>query len=229
MRRGIRAASSVSKRLQPAAHSTIQDQVQGQRSKDSYTSWPAAGPYRLQPHTMAVRTFFGPSPQGVPTMKSILSLSSAIALAFATSGWAQQPQPIGGKPATAATKAANEAVLKDLPFADKSDFDDAQRGFIARPDTLTIKNAQGNVVWDLEVYKSYIGLTTRPPRTRSTRVCGATPSSTCIYGLYKVAGPHLPGARLRPVEHQLHRGQDGLDRLRPAHLHRDRQGGLRPT
>lgn len=118
-------------------------------------------------------------------MKSILSLSSAIALAFATSGWAQQPQPIGGKPATAATKAANEAVLKDLPFADKSDFDDAQRGFIARPDTLTIKNAQGNVVWDLEAYKKFIALDKAAPASINPSLY-RNAQLNMIYGLFKV-------------------------------------------
>ena len=118
-------------------------------------------------------------------MKSILSLSSAIALAFATSGWAQQPQPIGGKPATAATKAANEAVLKDLPFADKSDFDDAQRGFIARPDTLTIKNAQGNVVWDLEAYKKFIALDKAAPASINPSLY-RNAQLNMLYGLFKV-------------------------------------------
>jgi len=117
-------------------------------------------------------------------MKSILSLSSAIALAFATSGWAQQPQTIGGKPATAATKAANEAVLKDLPFADKSDFDDAQRGFIARPDTLTIKNAQGNVVWDLEAYKKFIALDKAAPASINPSLY-RNAQLNMIYGLFK--------------------------------------------
>jgi alkyl sulfatase BDS1-like metallo-beta-lactamase superfamily hydrolase len=65
-----------------------------------------------------------------------------------------QSQP---KPATEATKAANRAVQNYLNFNDKSDFDDAKRGLIAKPDTLTIRHAQGAVVWDLEEYKKYIG------------------------------------------------------------------------
>lgn len=35
------------------------------------------------------------------------------------------------KDATEATKNANAAVLNELPFADKQDFEDANRGFIA--------------------------------------------------------------------------------------------------
>jgi alkyl sulfatase BDS1-like metallo-beta-lactamase superfamily hydrolase len=48
--------------------------------------------------------------------------------------------------------------LTTLPFGDKEDFADATRGLIAKPDTLTIKDAHGTVVWDLEAFKSFIGV-----------------------------------------------------------------------
>src|SRR6478672_9955549 len=54
------------------------------------------------------------------------------------------------KPATAATKAANRAMEQYLNFNDREDFDNATRGLIGKPDTLTIKGEKGNVVWDLE-------------------------------------------------------------------------------
>jgi alkyl sulfatase BDS1-like metallo-beta-lactamase superfamily hydrolase len=54
-----------------------------------------------------------------------------------------QTQP---KPATEATKAANRAVQQYLNFNDREDFENATRGLIGKPDTLTIKNAQGQVV-----------------------------------------------------------------------------------
>lgn len=60
------------------------------------------------------------------------------------------------KAASDATKAANKKVLDTLPFNDRSDFDDAKRGLLARPDTLTIKDAKGATVWDMESFKSYI-------------------------------------------------------------------------
>ncbi|MGS0680523.1 alkyl/aryl-sulfatase [Shewanella sp. 125m-7] len=69
------------------------------------------------------------------------------------------------KPATEFTKTENAAVLEALPFSDKQDFKNAQRGFIAKPDTVTIKDAQGNVVWDLEQYKSYISIDKDAPDT----------------------------------------------------------------
>ncbi|MGV0813599.1 alkyl sulfatase dimerization domain-containing protein [Mycolicibacterium boenickei] len=60
------------------------------------------------------------------------------------------------KGATEATKAANQKLLDSLPFNDKADFEDAKRGLLNKPETLTIKDANGNVVWDLEEYKTYI-------------------------------------------------------------------------
>ncbi|WP_083700308.1 alkyl/aryl-sulfatase [Shewanella sp. UCD-KL12] len=69
------------------------------------------------------------------------------------------------KPATTFTKDANDAVLNALPFKDRKDFENAQRGFIAKPDTVTIKDAQGNVVWDLEQYKTYISIDKEAPDT----------------------------------------------------------------
>ncbi|CAJ1494958.1 alkyl sulfatase dimerization domain-containing protein [[Mycobacterium] kokjensenii] len=89
------------------------------------------------------------------------------------------------KPATEATKAANADVLKSLPFNDRSDFEDAQRNLIARPDTLTIKDADGNTVWDLESYKAFIGDdkpapdTVNPSLWRNAQLC-------MNYGLFKV-------------------------------------------
>ena len=91
----------------------------------------------------------------------LVQLSSMIAVAiflFSLPAWSQPPQKVPPKPATPATKAANAKVLKDLPFSDKQDFADAQRGFIDRPEKLTIKDASGKVIWDMEGYKKYIGL-----------------------------------------------------------------------
>jgi alkyl sulfatase BDS1-like metallo-beta-lactamase superfamily hydrolase len=82
-----------------------------------------------------------------------LPLAASAALAVSVHLAAAQTQP---KPASEATKAANRAVQQYLDFNARSDFEDAMRGFIAKPDTLTIRNAKGDVVWDLEQYKTYI-------------------------------------------------------------------------
>ncbi|MCP5426522.1 MAG: MBL fold metallo-hydrolase [Gammaproteobacteria bacterium] len=58
------------------------------------------------------------------------------------------------KPATDATKAANAAVLKALPFNNKQAFEDSAKGFIAPLDNNgVVKNDQGGIVFDLSRYK----------------------------------------------------------------------------
>ncbi|MEZ5125258.1 MAG: alkyl sulfatase dimerization domain-containing protein [Thermoleophilia bacterium] len=54
------------------------------------------------------------------------------------------------KEATAATRAANQKLLETLPFSDRREFEEAERGFIAAlPDDGVIKDDGGRVVWDL--------------------------------------------------------------------------------
>lgn len=58
------------------------------------------------------------------------------------------------KPATAATTAANAAVLKELPFNNKQAFEDSAKGFIAPLDNNgLVKNDKGVTVFDLSRYK----------------------------------------------------------------------------
>ncbi|WP_234706045.1 alkyl/aryl-sulfatase [Mycolicibacterium setense] len=89
------------------------------------------------------------------------------------------------KGATEATKAANKKVSDSLPFNERSDFEDAQRGLLERPETLTIRDADGNVVWDLEEYKKYIADdkpapdTVNPSLWRNAQLC-------MEYGLFEV-------------------------------------------
>jgi alkyl sulfatase BDS1-like metallo-beta-lactamase superfamily hydrolase len=62
------------------------------------------------------------------------------------------PAPGQSKDAEPATRAANAAVLQSLPFADRADFDDAQRGFIASlPDGLVSGDGQ-RAIWSMKPY-----------------------------------------------------------------------------
>ncbi|WP_444922486.1 alkyl/aryl-sulfatase [Microbulbifer sp. CnH-101-G] len=62
---------------------------------------------------------------------------------------AQEP-----KPASVITKKKNHAVLKELPFANRQDFADVKRGFIAPlPNNGIINNKKGNPVWNLEAFQ----------------------------------------------------------------------------
>ena len=77
----------------------------------------------------------------------ILIATLPVTLLFASRPLEAQTAP---KPATEATKAANRALQQYLNFNDREDFENATRGFIGKPEALTIKDAKGNVVWDLE-------------------------------------------------------------------------------
>lgn len=89
------------------------------------------------------------------------------------------------KPASEATKAANQKLYDELPFDDRDDFEDASRNLVDRPDTLTITNEDGSVAWDLEEYKTYITADAKAPDTvnpslwRNAQLC-------MNYGLFKV-------------------------------------------
>jgi alkyl sulfatase BDS1-like metallo-beta-lactamase superfamily hydrolase len=120
-------------------------------------------------------------------MKTRVTGLSVLLIGMSLSGLAvAQSAPTSSKPATAATKAANEAVLKALPFNDKEDFANAARGFIGKPDTLTIKNAKGDVVWDLEAYKKYIS-TDKPAPDSVNPSLWRNAQLNMQYGLYKVS------------------------------------------
>lgn len=106
-------------------------------------------------------------------------------------------QPAASKPATEATKRANAAVLKELDFADKQDFEDAKHGLIARPQTLTIKGANGQVVWDMEQYKTYIADdkpapdTVNPSLWRNAQLNMQYGLFEVVKGIYQVRGYDL--------------------------------------
>jgi len=118
-------------------------------------------------------------------VKSYRMKTLALAIALAAPLAQAQDASVAPKPATPATQAANAKVLQELPFADTSDFADAERGLIAKPDVLTIKNASGNVVWDLESYKKYIGLNQASPAEINPSLYRLA-QLNMQYGLFKV-------------------------------------------
>jgi len=60
--------------------------------------------------------------------------------------------PEGPKDATTGTKAANDKLYKELPFADKQAFKDAHKGFIAPLPQAMIKGKAGNLIWNPTQY-----------------------------------------------------------------------------
>jgi alkyl sulfatase BDS1-like metallo-beta-lactamase superfamily hydrolase len=56
------------------------------------------------------------------------------------------------KDATEATKAANDRLLDELPFSERSDFENAKRGLIAPLPSEMIQGQAGNPIWNPEQY-----------------------------------------------------------------------------
>ncbi|MFC1841148.1 MBL fold metallo-hydrolase, partial [Thermodesulfobacteriota bacterium] len=58
------------------------------------------------------------------------------------------------KKASTFTIEKNKALYEDpvLDWEDKIDFENAQRGFIARMEDLVIRNEDGEIVWELTPY-----------------------------------------------------------------------------
>ena len=74
--------------------------------------------------------------------------------------------------------------MADLPFHDRSDFEDADRGFVAKLDPVVITAADGGVVWDNDAYSFLDGEcpeTAHPSLWRQGRLCAR-------HGLYEVTG-----------------------------------------
>jgi len=116
-------------------------------------------------------------------------LAAVMAIAGAQAQTAKPAVSVApSKPATAATKAANALLLTQLPFNDKQDFEDAQRGFIAKPDKLTIRtsNPVDRISWDLESYKQFISLDKPAPDSVNPSLW-RNAQLNMQYGLFKVA------------------------------------------
>ncbi|HCE8951727.1 TPA: MBL fold metallo-hydrolase [Raoultella ornithinolytica] len=88
------------------------------------------------------------------------------------------------KEATAATQQANNALYNTLPFADKTDFDNAHKGFVAALPQDVIKGEQGNVIWDPAKY-DFIKEGEKAPATVNPSLWRQSQLIN-ISGLYKV-------------------------------------------
>ncbi|MFL0365919.1 alkyl/aryl-sulfatase [Pseudobacillus sp. 179-B 2D1 NHS] len=121
----------------------------------------------------------------VPIVLVLLAGSSVIKAA--------SDQPL---PATHSTILANKGVYKQLDFADKEDFKNAQKGFIAPLNKNPIKNSKGNVVWDSNQY-SFIkenqpaSSTVNPSLWRQAQLQNISGLFKVVDGVYQVRGQDL--------------------------------------
>lgn len=119
-------------------------------------------------------------------MRSISCLALAILLC-ARAGAQEPPDPAAAlrKPATDATKERNAAVLKELPFQNKEDFAEAQRGLIAPLDPPVVSGPSGLPIWNLNAYTRFVDLDTPAPDTVNPSLWRQLQLLT-IAGLFKV-------------------------------------------
>ena len=95
------------------------------------------------------------------------------------------------KPPTAVIEAANRAHLKNLPFEDTRDFEDADRGFIGALDPCVVKAADGRVVWDNDAYSFLEGdapASVHPSLWRQSQLCAKQGLYEVVEGIYQVRG-----------------------------------------
>ncbi len=104
------------------------------------------------------------------------------------------PQPAAAPPpgiATETTRAANAAVASRLPFANTSDFEDADRGLLAQIDADAILDSEGNVVWPIKAYDAITGNspeTVNPSLWRQASLVSKHGLYEVMDGLYQVRG-----------------------------------------
>ena len=79
---------------------------------------------------------------------SSLALSSALSTALATPTHFDAK----GKPPSSFTVASQKALRTSLPFADRTDFEEATRGFVKAPASREIKAADGKTAWHIGGY-----------------------------------------------------------------------------
>lgn len=95
--------------------------------------------------------------------RDILARLSCAAL-IATASWPAAAQDDPRQDAAEATRQANAALLDRLPFDDTTDFENANKGFIAPLPGDVIKSADGALIWDPGKY-SFIGDGSDAPAT----------------------------------------------------------------
>ena len=95
------------------------------------------------------------------------------------------------KEATQYTINANDQVYALLDFSDESELENAQRGLITAPDSLEIKDADGNITWSQDAYAfldQSAPNTVNPSLWRNTQLNHIYGLFEVIDGIYQVRG-----------------------------------------
>ncbi|WP_396667336.1 alkyl/aryl-sulfatase [Microbacterium sp. R86528] len=97
-------------------------------------------------------------------------------------------------PATLTIQAQHAEALRSLPFSDRRDLEDAQRGFIAALKPGIVRAADGTVVWDNDSYAFLQGdapTTVHPSLWRQSKLVATQGLFEVTDGIYQVRGLDL--------------------------------------
>jgi alkyl sulfatase BDS1-like metallo-beta-lactamase superfamily hydrolase len=128
-------------------------------------------------------------PSGTVTRRSVLGTAGLTAAGLGVSGGLPAHAAATVKPSAAQTKPsrhvikANTLALDELPFSDRADFEDADRGFIAALEPGVVRDETGRVVWDNDSYDFLQGSSpssVHPSLWRQSQL-------TAKQGLYEIA------------------------------------------
>ena len=123
----------------------------------------------------------------------VAAVSITVALCTTALAQSQHFHP-KGKPPSEHTKKIFEEARPQLPFSDKQDFEEYQKGFIARPESGIIMADAGHEAWNKERYEFLLTDdeidSIHPSMLRSERL-------NMNFGLYEVIPWYVPGARFR--------------------------------
>ncbi|MFI6573330.1 alkyl/aryl-sulfatase [Nocardia fluminea] len=101
--------------------------------------------------------------------------------------------------ASVSIEAGNDALLRTLPFGDTQDFADAERGFVAALTPGVVKNAAGEVVWDIDAYSFLDGEcppTVNPSLWRQSQLCVKQGLFEVTDGIFQIRGFDLSNMTL---------------------------------
>jgi len=87
--------------------------------------------------------------------------------------------------ASAHTRAVHRAAVTNLPFEDTEDFEESERGLLARETALVLRDGDGAVVWDMEAYR-FVHPGGSPPDTVHPSLWRNAQLNTA-HGLFEVA------------------------------------------
>ncbi|GAA4933078.1 alkyl sulfatase dimerization domain-containing protein [Nonomuraea thailandensis] len=141
--------------------------------------------------------------------------------------------------------------MADLPFHDRGDFEDADRGFLAKLSPAVIRTVDGRIVWDNDAYdflQEECPGTAHPSLWRQGQLCSRQGLYEVTDGVYQIRGLDLSNMTLIEGErgvvvvdplistecaaaalklYQAHRGARPVTGVIYTHAHADHFGGVR--